>query len=268
MADTEAHRPDGAAVSGRRASSSRLAVRTRDRLPLAGLALLAVASALSASACSLTKKAPAATVVDEARAACLDSTFSMQSAAIAASVALWAATIAADARNSSLADERLVFYTGLIGPRSYEKAFSYLAPVVITPHTKSWTNPYDTATGKAKARAAREARARVAGEIARVRAFKPPRQLGTEIRGCLIRAHELHATHVLLATDLEPYGHQQTAPVDVAGMEVSLVFFCNTNNASVCQRRRDSWANRLRADGAVNVNVIDPATIAELDSAW
>lgn len=143
-----------------------------------------------------------------------------------------------------------------------------MPPVVVDPHTKTWVNPYDTAAGKAEARKAQEARKRVAAEIARVHSFKPPRQLGTEIRGCLIRAHELNATHLLLATDLQPYGRQQTAPVDVSGMEIALVFFCNTNNATVCQRRRDEWADRLRADGAVSVNVIDPATIPEVRSAW
>lgn len=227
------------------------------------LAAAVAALALPSAGCAFLVNTSAATapLQQHTLGACIDRSKSMSQAAITQALHAWAAEVTTAGGRASTGTTELTFYTGFIGPDSYRHGFDLLPSIVVRPAPPRPTNPYDTHATKAWRNALDHVRQTVRRAAERVRSFQPPRELGTDLEGCILKAHQLGVTKLFLATDLQPWGAQQTASLDLSGDEVALLFFCHSNQEAICASRRQRWVSRFEDAGTVSVHTIDPAQI-------
>jgi len=183
----------------------------------------------------------------------------MHAAWIRISMRYWAAQVRATVTtNTGTPRPEVDFFTGFVGATSYATGFTLVPPIVVPPLPAQPANVYDIHAKDEWKRKVARVKQRVLRKAIALASYRPPRELGTDLRGCVLRAASLGARDVLFATDLLPFGRQQTAVLKVMGMRIQLLYFCASNNAAACDARLSEWVRQLENDGAT-VHVIDPA---------
>jgi hypothetical protein len=221
------------------------------------LSYVLVLGAFGATGCSnpimTAHQSHGGTVVREA--SCIDRSDSMTRAWIQWSLSLWAREIRSSVGEST---SPIIFNTGFIGPNSYTDGFSLVRPVRVDPLPEKPSDPYATEALRSWAEQTSAEHVRVNRQATHIARMRPARQFGTDIKGCVLRARELGASKILLATDLKPFGVRQRAKLDVRGMDMAIVYFCASNDALACEDRSHHWEELLLNAGATSVKLIDP----------
>jgi len=194
-----------------------------------------------------------------AEAACLDRSESPDPWLLPIALHLWAGEarrvliLAASGRVG-----KTVIFTGAIGPDSYRN-FTLFPPIVIPAFPAKPSNPF---AGKNDYETRRAAILRgVRSKVAALERLDPERMLGTDLLGCILKASELGVDRLFVATDLQPYGPQQSLQgLDLHNVRVSLLFDCLSDNAAKCRDRSDAMVATFRRAGAT-VHLIDPAEV-------
>jgi hypothetical protein len=200
-------------------------------------------------------------------AGCIDRSMSMDPAAIGVATRVWAAAIRSELRRAERGAlrGRSIYFSGFFAKNGYRDAFSLVPPIVVAPFPPRPSNPYDTPSIDTWKRTVARKESQIGARIKALERFEPAREIGTDLLGCLLRAQDLGATSVFLATDLKPYGPQQRGRLNLRGVAIDLLFFCGDNEALTCRNLRDRWVKRLQNAGA-SVATIDPAAVAAVSA--
>lgn len=181
----------------------------------------------------------------------------------AISLAAGTATELVNERSAAAGSPPTTVYVSLTGKDSYS-ALQPIAPLELSAIPKRTTNPSDD---RARERWLAEhfspARGKANQWSAKVLAYHPPRQSGSDVWGCPTKAADLLARSddraLVIASDLEPYGHQNRATLELGGVRVFVIYACGAPraDAATCQARRRMWDRAFTAAKAGSVTWLD-----------